>query len=105
MVLIIKTKSSEQWMSEFHAIGVPSALVGQVADLPTDPQVIANNMAFAPPDGIDMPLVIKHPLNIDGLATKTMLKAPEMGQHTSEVLAEMGYSEAEITAFQEQGIV
>jgi crotonobetainyl-CoA:carnitine CoA-transferase CaiB-like acyl-CoA transferase len=34
-----------------------------------------------------------------------MLKAPEMGQHTSEVLAEMGYSEAEITAFQEQGIV
>jgi crotonobetainyl-CoA:carnitine CoA-transferase CaiB-like acyl-CoA transferase len=80
-------------------------LVGQVEDLPNDPQVIANNMAFAPPTGIDMPLVIKHPLNIDGLKTKTMVKAPEMGEHTTAVLAEMGYSTAEIAAFREQSIV
>ena len=105
LALIIEGKTSAQWMSEFHAIGVPSALVGQVADLPSDPQVIANKMAFAPPEGVDMPLVIKHPLNIDGLKTKTMLKAPEMGEHTSEVLQEMGYSAQEIAVFQKQGIV
>lgn len=105
LVDIIKSKPSVQWMEEFHAIGVPSALVGQVEDLPSDPQVIANNMAFAPPTGIDMPLVIKHPLNIDGLKTKAMVKAPEMGEHTAEVLAEMGYSTAEIAAFREQSIV
>ena len=105
IVLIIKNKTSEQWMAEFHAIGVPSARVGQVADLPTDPQVLANNMAFAPPDGVDMPLVIKHPLNIDGLKTKNMVKAPEMGEHTAQVLEEMGYSAQEITALQDQGIV
>lgn len=105
IALIIKTKTSAQWMSEFHAIGVPSALVGQVADLPTDPQVLANNMAFAPPAGVDMPLVIKHPLNIDGLKTKAMVKAPEMGEHTAEVLQEMGYSAEQITSLQDQGIV
>ena len=105
IVLIIKNKTSEQWMAEFHAIGVPSARVGQVTDLPTDPQVLANNMAFAPPDGVDMPLVIKHPLNIDGLKTKNMVKAPEMGEHTAQVLEEMGYSAQEITALQDQGIV
>ena len=105
IVLIIKNKTSDQWMAEFHAIGVPSARVGQVADLPTDPQVLANNMAFAPPDGVDMPLVIKHPLNIDGLKTKNMVKAPEMGEHTAQVLEEMGYSAQEITALQDQGIV
>ena len=105
IVQIIKIKTSEQWMSEFHAIGVPSALVGRVADLPTDPPVLADNMAFAPPEGGDMPLVIKHPLNIDGLKTKAMVKAPEMGEHTAEVLQEMGYSAQEITALQDQGIV
>ena len=104
MVLIIKNKTSDQWMTEFQAIGVPSALVGQVADLPTDPQVLANNMAFAPPDGVDMPLVIKHPLNIDGLKTKNMVKAPEMGEHTAQVLAEVGYSAQEITDLQDRGI-
>ena len=45
-----------------------AALVGQVADLADDQQVRENNMAIPAPDGSAMARMIKHPLNIDGLA-------------------------------------
>jgi formyl-CoA transferase len=105
IVEIIGTKTSTDWMTVFHAMGVPSALVGQVGDLPDDPQIKANNMAFKPVDGVDMPLVIKHPLNIEGLDTQAMVKAPTMGEHTAEILKEIGYSRDQIEALQNQGVV
>ncbi len=92
-------------MTALTEAGVPVALVGQVSELPTDPQVVANNMAITPTSEVGMPAVIKHPVNIDGLATREAGPAPGLGQHSKEILAELGYSEADIAAMVDQGVI
>ena len=96
---------SDFWMGELSAAGVPVALVAQIDELPHDPQVIANPMTLKPTDEVGMPAVIKHPLNIEGLATRTAGRAPDLGEHSAEILNELGYSSADIARVKDQGII
>ena len=52
-----------------------------------------------------MPGVIKHPLNIDGLASRSPGPAPDLGEHSKEILAELGYSDADIAGMESQGVI
>ncbi len=99
------TQSSEYWMAALTEVGVPVALVGRVEDLANDPQVAANSMTLTPTDDVAMPGVIKHPLNIEGLASRAPGPAPNLGQHSTEILAELGYSDAEIASMADQGVI
>ena len=92
-------------MHLFAEAGVPAALVGQVADLADDQQVRENNMAIPAPDGSAMARMIKHPLNIDGLATREHIPAPTQGQHSSEVLQELGYTPEQVAQMREEGVI
>ena len=58
-----------------------------------------------PVEDVGMPRVIRDPINVDGLARVGAKPAPEMGQHTDEVLSELGYSAADISGMREAGIV
>ncbi|MBA4179450.1 MAG: hypothetical protein C0506_02580 [Anaerolinea sp.] len=100
-----RQKTAKEWMAIFRAEGVPVTLVAEMQDLLHDEQLYANRMVV-PPTGPGVPakVVINHPINIDGLATVGPRHAPEVGEHTAEVLAEMGFSEAEIAGFAERGV-
>ena len=102
IVEAVAKRSSAEWMRLFAEAGVPAALVGQVADLADDQQVRENNMAI-PADGSAMARMIKHPLNIDGLATREHIPAPTQGQHSSEVLQELGYTPEQVAQMREEG--
>ncbi len=101
---VVFTRDAQAWMQDFNTAGVPVALVGEVERLPEDPQVQANAMLL---DGgnTGMARVVKHPVNIDGLPTQEVQRAPEMGEHTQAVLAELGLSREEIDALINQGVV
>ena len=49
--------------------------------------------------------VIRDPINVDGVGRVGATPAPEMGEHTDEVLSELGYSAAEIEDWREAGVV
>lgn len=99
------TEPSDYWMTTLTEVGVPVALVGQVGELSTDPQVLANPMTLTPAPEVGMPGVIKHPLNIDGLASRSPGPAPDLGEHSKEILAELGYSDADIAGMESQGVI
>ena len=99
------TEPSGYWMTTLTEVGVPVALVGQVGELSTDPQVLANPMTLTPAPEVGMPGVIKHPLNIDGLASRSPGPAPDLGEHSKEILAELGYSDADIAGMESQGVI
>ncbi len=101
---VIKTRTSAQWLEEFHAAGVPVALVGEVEHLPEDQQVLLNPMLM---DGGDTGLehLIKHPVNVDGLNTKPAARAPDLGEHSEEILHNLGYTKAQIENFREEGVI
>ena len=101
----VAQRPSAEWMHLFAEAGVPAALVGQVADLADDQQVRENGMATPAPSGSDMARMIKHPLNIDGLATREHIAAPTHGQHSSEVLQELGYTPEQVAQMRQQGVI
>ena len=102
---VLITQPSDYWMHALTEVGVPVALVGRIDELPNDPQVVANNMAIQPTSDVGMPAVIKHPVNVEGLKTRPAGPAPALGQHSEEILAELGYTADDIARVKEQGII
>lgn len=102
---VIAQKTSTEWMTLFAAEGVPAALVAEFQDLPDDPQVLINDMAMTPAQEVGMDRVIRDPINVDGLARVGAKPAPDIGEHTTEVLRELGFVEADIEGLREAGIV
>ncbi len=102
---VIAQRTAEEWMAIFAEEGVPAALVAEFQDLPDDPQVIANGMAMPPVEDVGMARVIRDPINVDGVGRVGAKRAPDMGEHTEEVLKELGYSAADIAGWREAGIV
>ena len=102
---VLGQRTAAEWMRRFAEFDVPAALVGRAVDLPDDPQVVANDMAVVPVEDVGLERVIRDPLNVEGVPRVGVRKAPDHGEHTAEVLAELGLSEAEIGDLKNRGIV
>ena len=51
----------------------------------------------------DGPLTIDSPIWLEGEAKVTPRRAPEIGEHSAEVLAQFGYDEGEIATLRDAG--
>jgi formyl-CoA transferase len=102
---VIVTRTAAEWLAVMRENGVPVALVAEFQDLPNDPQVIANGMAVEAVEDVGMARVIRDPVNVDGVARVGPKKAPALGEHTDEILAEMGYAPADIERMRSTGVV
>ena len=98
-------RTSSEWMTLFKQEDLPVALVAQFQDLPTDPQVLANNMVSPPLQDLGMTHVIRDPINVDGLDRVGARPAPDIGQHNDEVLTELGYSVEDIVQLRADGVI
>lgn len=102
---VIAARTAKEWMSEFEAEGLPVAMVAEFGDLPSDPQVLINNMAMDPAEDIGMDKMIRDPINVDGLGRVGARNPPEHGEHADEILREIGLSPEHIQALRDRGIV
>ncbi len=101
----IRTRTSQEWLTLFAEYEVPGALVGVLDDLPNDPQLKVNNMIVEPKEAVGAPWVINHPVNVESTARRGVYRAPDVGEHTDEVLAELGISEEQIAGMRRAGII
>jgi crotonobetainyl-CoA:carnitine CoA-transferase CaiB-like acyl-CoA transferase len=86
----LERESSAAWLQRLAAAGVPAAPVNTVADLFHEPQLAARGMLL-PVTGCDDLLVPGTPLKFAGVATEQARPpAPALGEHTGQVLAELG---------------
>jgi formyl-CoA transferase len=84
---------------------VPCSPIQNMAEVAAHPQVAEAGllpMAAHPevPDYQDVAL----PLRVDGERPRGVRPPPAAGEHTSEVLAELGYTEGEVQGFFERGV-
>jgi len=99
-----RTSTSAEWLSYCEAIGVPAGPIYDMAEVYRDPHVIERGML----EVLDHP--VAGPVNHIGLPVKLSLTpgsiripAPTLGQHTTEVLVQFGFSSDQIASLQNAG--
>jgi len=101
----ILTRTTAEWMRAFETHSVWYAPVNDYPEVVADPQVLHNQiiMKFDHPEAGSTRL-LAHPVRYDGEAPALRLPPPRQGQHTREVLTELGYQTSEINDLFDQNI-
>jgi formyl-CoA transferase len=99
-------RSTAEWMEAFDRVGLPAGPVLEIPDVLAHPQTLARGMIVE----TDHPLEGKTkgvglPIRFSGLTERRSLPAPLLGEHTFEVLSEIGFSASEISALVDQRAV
>lgn len=105
---IFMTKSVTEWLKILREAGdIICTPVQTLADLASDPQVLANNYITDYNHEVLGPIkVVGLPVQLSETPGVVKAEAPEFGQHTEEVLLEIGgYTWEEIAQFREEEVI
>jgi crotonobetainyl-CoA:carnitine CoA-transferase CaiB-like acyl-CoA transferase len=88
----IKQKSTEEWYELFEQFGIWYAPVNSYEDVENDPQVVWNECitTFEHPQAGTV-RILSHPIRYNENVPSLRRIPPEVGEHTEEILAELGY--------------
>ena len=103
---IVRHKSADEWLSELRPVGIPCGRINTVAAALSDPHVIERGMIVE----------LEHPALgwVKSLATPVHLSdtplvyhrhPPALGEHSDEVLSELGYSREKIRQLRQRGVI
>ncbi len=110
LVALLSTRLRERDTAEWHellsAAGVPAAPVADVADIVSSEQAQALGIlqSMAHPSIPDLRLAAL-PLSFDGTRAEHRLAPPLLGEHSEEVLREVGYASEEIAELAAEGVI
>jgi crotonobetainyl-CoA:carnitine CoA-transferase CaiB-like acyl-CoA transferase len=102
----IRSLPRAEWARRFNAADVIWGPVQSPNEFEEDVQVVTNGyiLDMPRPDGSFTP-VVSSPAQFDGEPIAARAAAPDLGQHTDEVLAELGWDNARIAAARASGAV
>lgn len=101
----LQTRTALEWEAHFGE-RVPCAAARPVEDMFDHPQVVAEGIlaSFEHP-GVGHYRGMAHPVRFDGGPPPAPVAAPQLGQHSREVLASFGYPVEEIERLRGAGVV
>lgn len=94
----LRTRATDEWLGELRAVGVPCGPVLDIGQVFTHAQVLANDMVQGEGDERR----IGAPVKLSATPMRVGRSAPQLGEHTEEVLAELGWSAERIAAVLEE---
>ena len=98
--------STDEVVSRLRAADVPVAPVRDLREVADDPQVVASSTVRAFEHTVLGPVHQPRPAPLfDGTATEPTPSAPELGEHTDEVLREAGWPDDEIAELRANEVV
>ncbi|MEL7190774.1 MAG: CoA transferase, partial [Pseudomonadota bacterium] len=103
---VFTSKSSDHWIETMNAAGVPAGPILSVPGVFADPQVIHREMVM-PVDHGDRGTVqmLGFPMKFSQEPCQVRHPAPELGEHSAEVLRDAGFALNEVTDLRDRGVV
>lgn len=103
---IFASQPADYWLDKLKNTGIPNGPINMIAETLTHPQHRARHFIVE----LQHPLAglvksMGNPVNFSDTPVNYRLAPPLLGQHTNEVLGELGYDEDMITAYRNQGVV
>jgi formyl-CoA transferase len=103
---IVATKPRSHWMSVLERNDVPFAPVQSLQDVLDDPQVRHLDTFYKQHHPTEGEITAIHrPVLIDGEREQRARPAPTLGEHTDEVLVELGYDEDQIAKLRTASVI
>jgi crotonobetainyl-CoA:carnitine CoA-transferase CaiB-like acyl-CoA transferase len=97
-----KTDTTEAWQQKLEDAGIPAGPVLNIDQMTSNEQTAARDMVQDVGSSQGSSLrVIGHPVKYSKTPTKIHRRAPNLGEHTEEILAEFGFSEEKIAEMKE----
>jgi crotonobetainyl-CoA:carnitine CoA-transferase CaiB-like acyl-CoA transferase len=107
MVDVTRTRSTDAWIRLLEDKAVPCGPINTLARAFADPQVQARGLVATqrPADGGEPIRTVASPLRLSAAPVQLRHAPPYLGQHTADVLSELGLDAARIHDLQSRGIV
>jgi crotonobetainyl-CoA:carnitine CoA-transferase CaiB-like acyl-CoA transferase len=103
---VTATKPSLHWVDVMDEAGIPCGPINTIDQVFADPQVRHLQMARPVTHAtLGQQHLVGTPINIEGVPDDIREPTPNAGQHTDQVLAELGHDEAAIAALRQQGVI
>ena len=97
----VRSKPASEWFEALEKAGIPAGPINSVSQALSDVQAqhraMVRMIAGTP--------VVGSPVRIDGERADSDLPPPRLGEHTAEVLQELGIPPADITRLKSEGVV
>ena len=102
----LRQRKRADWLESLEAAKVPCGPINDLAEVFADPQVRERKMAARVPHPHNDELeLVASPMKLSATPVQTRRAPPLLGQHTDEVLAEMGLDERARQQLREAGII
>lgn len=104
-----REKTKEEWLAVFEGSGLPYGAINDCVEALEHPQAVARDMVLevddfeASTDGVLR--LIGPAMKFAGTKMNVRLNPPLLGEHTDQVLEELGYGAAEVSELRKSGVV
>ncbi len=103
---ITRTRDSAQWIELFNKAGVPAGPIHSIDQVFADPQV--RHLGIAQPvehQTLGRLELVGQAVTLSRTPSRLSAASPEPGEHTDDILKELGYADSDIAGLRRRGVV
>jgi len=106
LAAILRRRSRADWLAALEAATVPCGPINSLDDVFADPQVRARGMTVPVAHPLNDTLqLVASPIKLSATPVQVRRAPPLLGQHTDEVLAEIGVGRDELETLRRSGVI
>ena len=103
---VTSKKTSEEWVDELEKVGCPCGPIYSIDEVFNDPQVKHLSMAKEiNTDPFGKTCLVNQPFNLNRTPNEFKQKPPKKGEHTKEILNELGIKDEDLIYLEKQNII